>query len=250
MDKNKSKAIQHANAFDIPVELADIWADLNLLFDDAKKLLGMDEYEITALVYKIIYEEEKHRVENSQLYDPKKKRIAEAIYSKWNDDRTSNLKNNVDTLSFKKSCKTTSLGFSEEDECEEYKVVIAEIYINDKPLMDIVKQFDEYHYEFDYNIASSMYMEFIGEATHHSSSCKHYLKGIDAVLMVCNSCYFDCCSPLAVRTKETDKEILWYSFYSCRSMDTDRSKFPVFRFNKEQYKAALEQLKAIADEDI
>jgi hypothetical protein len=94
-----------------------------------------------------------------------------------------------------------------------------------------------------------MYKELTGEASHHSHRyCKHYLKGIDAVLLTCCTCYIACDYPLIVRTKETENEIIWHKYYNCREMGYDRSMFPVFRFDKEQYKAALAELKAIVED--
>ena len=48
--------------------------------------------------------------------------------------------------------------------------------------------------------------------------------------------------------EETETEVIWSGFYNDTQMDYDRSLYPVFRFEKGHYEAALAQLKVIADE--
>ena len=250
MKKNlvkENKAILLANAFNTSIESAKRLVDADISMESAEKFLSMDKDDIIALCYKIISEEEKHFRENSHLYDPKRESIAEEMRDIYlfNGESEPQLKDSIDTLSFRKSFARIALGFTEDDEIYEEEYIIAEILINGQPLLGIIEQYDDYSHEYNYNTASLMYKELVGESTHHD--CEHYLKGIDAVLLVCSTCYYDCCLQLIVRTKETEDEILWFQYYSCRSMNFDRSKFPVFRFEKEQYKMALAQLKEIAE---
>ena len=167
--------------------------------------------------------------------------LDEEIYNLFNINNQLNMKDSIDILSFKKlNVKTNPKLVG-----SEYKYTLAKIYINNQPFLDIVKQYEEDYYEYNYNIASSMYEELSGLSTHHD--CKHYLKGIDAVILTCGVCYHDCDYPLIVRTKETENEVLWFNYYNCRAAVS--GCLPVFRFKKEQYKAALAQLKDIANDN-
>jgi len=73
--------------------------------------------------------------------------------------------------------------------------------------------------------------------------------------MVCGGCEEAGCCPLAVNIEETETEIICNNFRNWQISEPnengffwDYSVFPVFRFDKIQYTAALEQLKIIADD--
>jgi len=60
-------------------------------------------------------------------------------------------------------------------------------------------------------------------------------------------CYHDCDFPLIVKIEETNTEIIWREYYNCQA-NLDRSMYPVFRFDKQQYNAALAELKAMIED--
>jgi hypothetical protein len=161
------------------------------------------------------------------------------------------IKGGTDKLSFKKMVIKT-----DPELVGEWEHTLAEIIINDQPFIDIIIPYEEeaarkagnndWHCEYGYNIASELYEELNGTATYHN--CDDYIRGTTAVLLACGVCYIECDYPLLVEIEKTESEVIWSNFYNCRTMDYDRSGFPVFRFEKEQYKMALEQLKSIADE--
>ena len=76
-------------------------------------------------------------------------------------------------------------------------------------------------------------------------------------LMICGGCHEAGCWGLYVTVEETDTEIIWsnISNYHMTKKRPDKkwwdySVFPTFRFDKTEYRAALEQLRKIADGDI
>ena len=58
---------------------------------------------------------------------------------------------------------------------------------------------------------------------------------------------YDATQPMCVIVKEAKTEVLWNAFCHYNSF-WNHGELPVFRFDKTQYETALEQLKAIVDE--
>ena len=242
-NNNKKRIELYAKTFDIPMEDAKKLVDANFTLEKAEEFQKLNEYDVSAICYKVICREEKYLREGNELYNPLTKSMAEEIYNIFNKGTEPNIRDSIDVLSFRKKTVRTDydhVGF-------DATYTLAEILINDQPFLDVVKKYEKHRYShYDYNIASDMYQELTGKSDYHD--CKDYLIGIDAVILTCGACFIYCDDPLIVRTKETENEIWWYKYYNCRAMNVDRSHFPVFRFDKVQYQEALEQLKAIAEE--
>jgi hypothetical protein len=69
----------------------------------------------------------------------------------------------------------------------------------------------------------------------------------NAVLLICGECFDHEDCPFITVFTETDNQVIWSNFRNDRTSH-DYKDFPAFRFDKEQYEAALEQLKALANE--
>ena len=152
----------------------------------------------------------------------------------------------MDKISFKKKITRSDpkeAGF-------DYTFILAEIIINDRPFLDFVWQYETKNERYyDYNIAKELYLQLISAPEGQKESCfgGEWPGKNKAVLLICGVCFFDEDDPLVVTFEETENEVSWTNFDNPRR-EYDYSLYPVFHFEKDQYKAALAQLKEIADE--
>ena len=146
----------------------------------------------------------------------------------------------MDTISFEKNITKDDTG---------YDHICAVTAINGNPLADIaapleraaaLKAEDKYNgFTYIYQYADDLYAELI-------AGC--WLGANEAVVMRC-SCGDEGCSPLVVSIEYNETTVTWRKFYNWHRPEWDYdSVFPVFRFDKAQYNAALMNLKAIARE--
>jgi len=156
----------------------------------------------------------------------------------------------MNKLSFRKKSAKTNL----ETVGVEHEYILAETIINDRPFLDYIACIETNH-DYDYNIAKNLCVELTGESDsyHHWSEEYGWTHGWqddwpgknNAVLLICSKCFHEKDNPILFTFEETDLEVIWSGY---RNDQTNRiySEIPEFRFEKEQYKAAMEQLKEIA----
>jgi len=155
--------------------------------------------------------------------------------------------NKLDTISFEKKIVKSNFTWR--------PLTLAAPIINGKPFAEIVEQYEreaarnsglEYLFGYMYATANYLYKELTGDLEFSYTN--------NAVLMVCDGCEEAGCWPLMVTIEETETEVIWSNFHNWHRSEPnknglfwDYSVFPVFRFDKIQYTAALKQLKIIAD---
>jgi len=157
--------------------------------------------------------------------------------------------NRLDTIYFEKKIVKSNVTWK--------PLTLAVLIINGRPLAEIAEHYEReaarnskrkyYRFGYMYRLANGLYRELTGdlEFPHRNN----------AVLMVCDGCEEAGCRPFAVTIKETETEVIWSNFHNWHMSEPnddgifwDYSVFPIFRFEKTQYMAALAQLKIIADE--
>ena len=154
---------------------------------------------------------------------------------------------NFDKIAFKKQIEKVNIGGNRSE-----TYILSEIIINGHSLLDTVQKYWKIAHVkgsnyFDYNLAKSLYLELTNdpEAQDHDG----WPQKNTAVLFVCPSCYIEADTPLVTTFEETATEVIWSGLYFSRLAidEFDKNLFPIsFRFEKEQYYAALADLKAIA----
>jgi hypothetical protein len=160
---------------------------------------------------------------------------------------------NMDTLEFRKRISKTD----PELVGEEAEYVLAEILINSRPLLDIM---DEYASDpkrrkgqdmefllavYDYNDPAELYRQLTNDPT--VLDFDGWPGTNNALLLVCGECFDPEDCPFITVFTETDNQVIWSNFRNDRTSH-DYKDFPAFRFDKEQYESALEQLKVLAEE--
>lgn len=156
----------------------------------------------------------------------------------------------MDKLSFKrKTAKTDPKMVGEERE-----YVLAETIINGRPFLEYIGGIEKEH-EYDYNLAKTLCFELTGESGSYSYWSKEHgwTHGSpdgwpgknNAALLCCGVCFCERDNPLVFAFEETEAAVNWSGFHNDQTK-RNYIELPVFRFEKEQYKAALEQLKKIA----
>jgi len=142
----------------------------------------------------------------------------------------------VDKLKFQKMNHTFAWG---------EQAVLAEIVINGKPFAEIVEHYgqsaaEKKEYEFKdcyiYNYAEVLYEELINKKSEASDN--------EPALMIC-SCSCEGCGAILVTIVETETEVIWRGFRDHQMKKLDYSVFPMFKFEKSAYQAALEQLRML-----
>ena len=128
-----------------------------------------------------------------------------------------------------------------------HEYMLAETIINDRPFLDYFGHIEKAH-EYDYNIAKRLYFELTGESDSYSHWPDGWPGKNRAVLLVCGICFTERDNPLIFAFEETDTTVVWSGFHNDQTK-RNYIEIPVFRFEKEQYKAAMAQLKIIADEE-
>jgi hypothetical protein len=131
------------------------------------------------------------------------------------------------------------------------ELIIAAIYINNKPLLDLVRT-HELPYAQKYNqesIAGGYEYQFVSELYKQLTDKSYRICEEEVALMICSGCLEEGCWPLLVTPQEMDASIVWKDFYNPhRSANSaggfwDYSKFGPFSFEKKLYYEEIEKLK-------
>ena len=152
----------------------------------------------------------------------------------------------MDRLSFKK--EIVRFGYSE-------KAVCAKIFINDIPLLDIVKEY-ELPYAKQYgqeNIAGgymSIYARYLFELLTGKAKSDEY--GNEIPVLICDDCGTEGCWDLLMTVMDERADVIWTHFHNPHRSFPDSAggywnydAFPSYRFDKEQYRIAIRELEKI-----
>lgn len=160
----------------------------------------------------------------------------------------------VDKLTFRKKVSKTDVNMAG----EEREYILAEAIINGHSLLGHLGDLAKWH-EYDYNLAKNLYFELTGEldsCNHWSAECGWTHGWQDgwpgknkAALFVCGVCFHERDNPLLFEFEETDTAVVWKDFHNPQTK-RKYGEIPVFRFEKEQYKTAMAELKKIANESL
>jgi len=176
--------------------------------------------------------------------------LTEAEINGISDEETEEIskltKSKIDGLSYEELVDiSSSIMFGIDYQCSK-TALFAKTIINGCPYIDIMEPYLReaagnagYIYKkcgFIYTFADEIYKELTENK-----------KGKKDVRLIDLTYALDGCQPLCVIVKKTKTEIIW-SAYCHYNITWHYGELPVFRFEKAQYAAALDQLKAIVDE--
>jgi hypothetical protein len=146
----------------------------------------------------------------------------------------------MDTLSFSK--RTVKSEFTGKD------MFLAVIEINGQPLDKIIEPLEREiaqrggekypGFGYDYQFADILFEELLTQSSAAS--------GNEVVLMICSGCFEEGCWPLLATVEEYENSVTWSKLHNHHRSKPkqggafwDYSAFPTFRFEKENYDAAL-----------